>query len=361
MSRDPVNYSSEKFPVNRLPVGIDFSKTNVINLKENVGKNAEDFDQEIRAELVSFNRVDKSIKPYRSKISLGSYISKENLQKILKKEQKDRSYFGMLDYVRKNDRTTIAIREDFDLLRDFFPSDLVREVEDFCYRIIPKVEMIVIEGGDKKLTPRKRRGYILAVFKSVCRRNGRKFTEELLEEINNRFQYERRIKIFEVCKAENDLIGWNLIAKKPEKAENDLRIFYLNVINNLNRLKNDPIITANEENKEIISLTQKFITKFTIVKDKKKELIKLIKHQDIDFASRLIIWVIARYFAQKKFDLNFRSPEEVPGWTTLFLVETPDLMDESEQLTIRSMKYIFWASFSLRKKLKESKLYPKDE
>ncbi len=361
MSKNTVNYSTENFSVNRLPVGIDFSKTNVINLQENVGNNKENFDKEIRAELVSFNRVDKSVRPYRSKISLGSYISKENLQKILKKEQKDRSYFGMLEYVRKNDRTTIAIREDFDLLRDFFPSELVMEVEDFCYRIISKVEKAIIERGDKKLTPRKRRGYILAVFRSVCRKNGRRFTEELLEEINNRFDYERRIKIFEVCKAENDLIGWNLITKKPEKALNDLRVFYLNVINNINRLKSDPIIANNKENMEIVTITQKFITDFTTAKDKKKELTKLIKHQDLDFASRLIIWVIAKHFAQEKHNLNFKNPEEVPGWSTLFLVESPDIAEKKEPIPIRSMKYIFWASFSLCNKLKECKLHPEDK
>ncbi|NPE06674.1 MAG: hypothetical protein GNW80_00190 [Asgard group archaeon] len=358
MSKNTINYSNENFSSTRLPVGIDFSKIDVANYEESGKEKKGNIEKERTAELVSFNRADRSVKPYRSKIQLGSYVSKENLKKILKKEHKDRSYFSMLEYIRKNDKTATAIREDFDLLRDFFPVELIREVEDFCYRIIPKVEKYVKERGELKLTPRKRRGFILAIFKSFCRKNGRKFTKELLEEINKRFDYQRMIKLFEIAKAENDLIAWNLLVKKPEKEGNDLRVFYLNVINNLNRLKKDPIISGNKDYLEIVSMTQKYITSFTSSKDLKKALSKLIKHQDLDFASRLIIWSIAKHFAKEKFDYNFRNPESVPGWLTLFLVESSNTEEPEEAIPIRSLAYTFWSEFNLRNKLKENNLFP---
>lgn len=361
MSKNTINYSNDNFSSTRLPVGIDFTKIDVVNYEESGKEKKGNIKEEITAELVSFNRADRSMKPYRSKIQLGSYVSKENLKKILKKEHKDRSYFSMLEYIRKNDKTATAIREDFDLLRDFFPVELIREVEDFCYRIIPKVEKFVKERGELKLTPRKRRGFILAIFKSFCRKNGRKFTKELLEEINKRFDYQRLIKLFEIAKAENDLIAWNLLVKKPEKEGNDLRVFYLNVINNINRLKKDPIISGNKDYLEIVSLTQKYITSFTSSKDLKKALSKLIKHQDLDFASRLIIWSVAKHFAKEKFDYNFRNPESVPGWLTLFLVESSNTENQEEAIPIRSLAYTFWSEFNLRNKLKESNLFPESD
>ncbi|HUT80164.1 MAG TPA: hypothetical protein VMZ29_03100 [Candidatus Bathyarchaeia archaeon] len=360
MSKNKINYSENIFTTNRLPVGIDFSNAKTVNYQDhNQEKTLEEID-EANAELVSFTRVDRAVRPTKSKIQLGSYISKDSLQKILNKDHKDRSYYNLLECVRKNDRTAIALKEDFNSLRDFFPSELVLEVEDYCSRLIPKVEKIVTDKGQAKLTPRKRRGYILAVFKSVCRKNGRKFTEQLLEEINNRYSYDRRIKLFEVCKAENDLIDWNLLIRKPEREIDDLRIFYLNVINNLNRLKKNNIIAQSKENLEIITLTQRYITGFTASKEHKKAITALIKHQDKDFAARLIIYSIAKHFANEKFRLNFKNPEEIPGWASLFLVREINADVKTELVPIRSFKFIFWAEFSLRNKLKELGLFPEE-
>lgn len=353
MSKNKINYSDTNFNKTRLPVGIDFSKMNTVN--------SIDIDpEEITAEMISFNRQDKVVRPTRSKIKLGTFISKENLQSILNKNKKDRSYYSMLEYIRKNDKLAIALNEDFDLLRDFFPLALVQEVEDYCSRVIPKVEKIILEKEKANLTPRKRRGFILAVFRSICRKNGRKITEDLLEEINKRFNYQRCIKLFEVSKAENKLIDWNLLAKKPERELNDLRTFYLNFINNINRLKTDKIISENVHHLKVISLTQKFITKFTTDKELKKNLLKLIKHQEKDFVSRLIIWSIAKYYAQKEFNESFRTVEETPGWLTLFLIDGTNTAEEIEKIPIRSLKFCFWAEFNLRNKLKEYQLYPEN-
>jgi len=360
MSKNKIDYSGQNFSPNKLSVGIDFSKVNTINYQNNSEKQVEGEIEKAQAELVSFARVDKTVRPMKSKIQLGSYISQENLQKILNKSHKDRSYYSMLEYVRKNEKAAIALREDFDCIRDFFPIELVREVEDYCRKIIPKVAKRSKEQGLAKLTPRKRRGYILAVFRAVTRKNGRKFTEHLLEEINNRFNYERRIKIFEVCKAENDLIDWNLLAKKPERDTNDLRTFYLNLITNLNRLKKNKTISENKEYLEILTITQKYITKFTTSKEHKKTLTKLIKHQEKDFASRLIIWTIAKYYAQEKYDIVFKDAKEMPGWKELFLIENSETEEKTKQVPIRSFKFIFWAEFHLRNKLKEFKLFPEE-
>ena len=82
----------------------------------------------------------------------------------------------------------------------------------------------------------------------------------------------------------------------------------------------------------------------------------MIKHQDKDFASRLIFWSIAKAIAEKKFDIKLNNPEEIPGWKSLFLID-----DQSEkEVPIRSFKFIFWSEFSLRKKLQELDFFPED-
>ncbi|NHJ83889.1 MAG: hypothetical protein FK734_00420 [Asgard group archaeon] len=357
MSKNRIDYSQENYPTTRMPIGIDFSKQNIINLPQNQIEHNNIQEEEIAAEIVSFTKTDRTVRPYRSKIQLGSYISKDNLQRILKKEQKDRSFYGMLEYMRKNDRTAIALKEDFDLLRDFFPAELVLEVEDYTNRIIAKIEKETVEQGNKKLTPRKRRGYILAVFRSVCRKNGRKFTERLLDEINKRFNYDRTIKLFEICKAENELINWHLLSPKPKKSENDLKTFYLHIINNVHRLRKTVLIEENAQYLEILSITQKYVTSFAKDKDKRKALSEILKHQDNDFAARLILWSIAKHFAKEKFDYNFKSPELVPGWKELFMIKKI-ANGKEEQIPIRSFKYCFWAEFNLRKELKDNGLFP---
>ncbi|MBN1329235.1 MAG: hypothetical protein JXA54_07155 [Candidatus Heimdallarchaeota archaeon] len=361
MSKNKIDFSEKTFSTNRLPIGIDFSNTKTVNYQNYDQEDAPGEIEEAKAELISFTRVDQAVRPTKSKILLGTYISGENLQRILNKNQKDRNYYSILECVRKNDRTALALKEDFDFLRDFFPSELVLEVEDFCSRVIPKVEKLVLEKGLAKLTPRKRRGYILAVFKSVCRKNGRKFTEQLLEEINNRYNYDRRIKLFEVSKAENDLIDWNLLMRKPERELDDLRIFYLNVINNLNKMKKNKIIAKSEQNLEIITLTQRFITGFITIDEHKKAITALIKHQDKDFVARLIIYSVAKHYANEKFGLSFKNPEEIPGWDSLFLVREINADTKTEAIPIRSFKFVFWAEFSLRNKLKELGLFPKEK
>jgi hypothetical protein len=347
-----VNYSDKNYDRIPLSVGIDFTKANTVTSEDGIPEKRVD---EVEAELVDFRPSDRVMRPTRTKIKLGSYIPKETLQRILKKSKKDSSYYSMLEYIRKNEKMAIALNEDFNLLRDFFPIALVNEVQDYCYRIIPKIEKIILEQGLAKLTPRKRRGFVLAIFRSICRRNGRSLTEELLKEINNRFNYQRQIKLFEVCSAENELINWNLLAKKPARELNDLKVFYLNVINNINRMKKNEIIKGNSEHLKILTLTQKYIVKFTTNKDKQKILLKIIKHQDKDFIARLVIWSIAKYYANKELNENFRSPEETPGWIDLFLIE-----DAEENIPIRSLKFVFWSEFQLRNKLKECKLFPEE-
>ena len=352
MSKNTINYSQNNFPQGKLSVGIDFSKQDVINNPNNK------INEEVRAELVSFERVDKTVRPYKSKIQLGSYISKDHLQKILKKEGKDRSLYGMLENIRKGDKHTIELSKDFDLLRDFFPAALVREVEDYCLRIMPKIIKLAEEQSGSKITPRRRRAYILAVFRSVCRKNGRKLTEELMLEINQRFGYKRMMKLFEVFQAENELIGWKLLKKKADKTQDNLKIFFLNAMNQFNKMKENPTIKENVEYQEILKLTKKHILGYASRKDCQNSLLEIIRHKDPDFAARLIIWSVIKFYALEKFELNFKNPEDVEGWKVLFLIDNET---EETEVPIRSYKYIFWSEFALRKELKENDLYPKDE
>ncbi len=355
MSKNKVNYSQDTYPQGKLSVGIDFSKRDVINHPSNIYNS---YNQEIEAELVSFDRVDKTVRPYKSKIQLGSYISKDHLQKILKKERSGRSLYCVLENIRKKDKSTAALSKDFDLLRDFFPSALVLEVEDYCLRMMPKVEKNTEKEGANRITPRKRRAYVLAVFRSICRKNGRAITEELLLEINLRFGYKRMMKLFEIFQAENELIGWKLLAKKTNTTQSNLKTFFLNTMNQFNRLKDEPEIAENSDFLEILSLTKKHILGYASRKDCHQALIEITRHKDPDFAARLIIWSVVKHFALEKFELSFKNPEDIEGWKTLFLVDNGL---NTEEIPIRSYKYIFWSEFSLRKELKENNLFPEPE
>ena len=66
MSKKP-DFTGNSFSPNRLPVAIDFSKMNVVNLPENL-------QEEVEAELVEFTKNDGAVRPYKGKITLGSYI-----------------------------------------------------------------------------------------------------------------------------------------------------------------------------------------------------------------------------------------------------------------------------------------------
>ncbi len=356
MAKNKVNYLPETFSQGKLSVGIDFSKRDIINHPSNNNNN--NFNREIKAKLVSFERVDKTIRPYKSKIQLGSYITKDHLQKILKKERSSRSLYCVLENIRKKDKNTTELSKDFDLLRDFFPAALVLEVEDYCLRMMPKVEKNIVKERAKRITPRKRRAFVLAVFRSICRKNGRAITEELMLEINLRFGYKRMMKLFEVFQAENELISWKLLAKKANTTQSNLKTFFLNTMNQFNKLKDEPKIIENSEFMDILSLAKKHILGYASRKDCHQAIIEIARHKDADFAARLIIWSIVKHFAQKKYEMNFKNPEDLEGWKTLFLIDSGL---NGKEIPIRSYKYIFWSEFSLRKDLKENNLFPETD
>ena len=260
----------------------------------------------------------------------------------------------MLECLAKNDELTKALIADFNLLRDFFPIELALEVENLCCRIFCK---IVIKRASTTFTPRNRRAYILAVFRSFCRRKGRRFTPELLEEINNRFAYQRTIKLYEITRVEKELIDWKLLAPKLDRSQDNLQIFYLNIINNCNLLRENDDITNNEQYIAILAAAQKFITDLLQKKEHKKVFNALLRHKDKDFASRMILWTIAKYFAKQLFNLDFIRVEDLPGWKSLFMKSRLTMLDDTE-IPIRTFKYIFWNEFSFRKKLKELNLFP---
>jgi hypothetical protein len=152
--RKKTDFTGNSFSPNRLPVAIDFSKMDVVNLPENL-------QEEVAAELVEFAKQDGAVRPYKGKITLGSYIKQQELQDILKKERKDRGYYEALNNIRKTDKEGAELREDFELLSDFFPEKIVKEVKSFVEHILPKLKTLLIEEkGWKKLTPRNRRGML---------------------------------------------------------------------------------------------------------------------------------------------------------------------------------------------------------
>lgn len=331
-----VNFDDNPVPRYPMNIGLDFSRADVVNDPMNNGD----------AEFIVF----KETKPIKNKVTTGTYISQKSLKKIVTSD-KTNGFYRIIDLIRKNDSFKKKLLEDFDLLRDFFPAELVLEVENYCVELFPKLE----ERLDS-FTPRKRRTYIIAIFRSFCRRNGRKITKDFLCEINNRFLYKRTVKYLDVCRAESELIDLKLLPRKEDTLEkDDLQIFYLNVINNINRLKQQKDISSNKKYLKIISLAHKYITSFA--KENKEILHAFIKHQDKDFIARLTIWSIAKHFAKEKFNLKFIRVEELPGWNTLFLIERVNDID-SLQVPIRSLKYIFWYEFQFRNNLEKIGLLP---
>ncbi|MHA1124678.1 MAG: hypothetical protein ACTSO7_03520 [Candidatus Heimdallarchaeota archaeon] len=353
MTNKYYDFRQENFSHNRLPVAIDFSQTDVMNKNYEVNTDRD----EISAELVSFQKVDQAPRSYRSKIQLGSYLSQEHLNQILNKHQKDRNYYQVLDNIRKCNKEESERRKDFDLLRDFFPHSLSIEVENYCEQMFPKLKKkLVVDKPDESITPRKRRAIILAVFRSVCRKNGRLFPEELLEEVNSRFGYQRKMKLFEICRWENILVNYKLLIKPPKTAVDNIKVFYLHFMKHIKNLKENSIIAGNTSYLEILELTRKHILGFAKSEEKKNALVEVIKHQDIDYISRLLLWCISRVISNDVHNIQFSNPEEVAGWKSLFYADIDEPSRESKT-PVRTWKYIYWSEFSLRKKLKSNGLY----
>jgi hypothetical protein len=358
-----VDYSNTKFSPERLPVVIDFTKSDVINDPENrQKKNTKDLAamrEEIRGELIEYTKVSENAKTYRDAFE-GGYISTEDLKLILKKDRRDRSYYRLIDNIRKTTPEEAAINKDFDLLRDFFPNNIVTRVQNYCYKIIPKVEEILLEK--KKITsftPRKRRGIILAVFRQFIRKNGRQFTDELLDEINERFGYQRTIKMFEVCRWQNRLVQMQFLKRTPKAGKNKLQLFYLNLVKQVNNLREQPEIAQNKDYLAIIQKARKHIMDFTKKPEAKEALLEICLHKEADFAARIIFWTLCKHIAETEYNLTFTRVEELAGWKTIFIADITSPNDSEEQLPIRTWKYIFWAEFNMRNELKELGIFYK--
>ncbi len=145
---------------------------------------------------------------------------------------------------------------------------------------------------------------------------------------------------------------------KPLKsAVDNIKLFYLHFMKQINGLKENGILAGNTAYLEILELTKKHILGFAKSEEKKATLIEVIKHQDIDYISRLLLWCVARVFASDVHNIQFSNPEEVEGWNTLFHADIENTSEEAKT-PVRTWKYIYWSGFSLRKKLKSSGLYP---
>jgi len=124
------------------------------------------------------------------------------------------------------------------------------------------------------------------------------------------------------------------------------------VVTHCMNLRKDPVIGEHEGFLETIAKTKQFIIRIVQDKDKKKNLAKILKHREVDFAARMIVWSIAKEYLKTFHEITLKFPEEEAGWRSLFLV------DESEDIPIRTWKFVFWNEFQVRKELKEQGLFP---
>ena len=178
--------SEQYFPHSKLSIAYDFSKRLIINTKEGLHE----------VELVEFTNPAREKAPYRNKIQLGSFLPETTVREILGREKNDPSVYHVLNQITKTTREEQELTKDFGLLEDFFLQTLVREVKNLVDRKLAKIkEQFSEESPATNFTPRHRRTMLLAIFKVSSLKNGRKFTQHLLDEINKRFAYKRVIKM----------------------------------------------------------------------------------------------------------------------------------------------------------------------
>jgi len=366
------DYSQEQFSPERLGVGL--KRTNKAAVHESACPATKGAahelvckakkDAEVSYDWVQFNDKERPVRPFRSKIQLGGYMTSTGLQQVLKKAHKDALFYKVVDQVRKSDRKQVELRQDFALLRDFFPGDRLKLVEDYCEQLLPKLEhnlkneapVAKTTTSKATLTPRSRRAVILALCRSQGKKDGRALTPELLEEINNRFGYQRPVKLFEVCRWQSKLEHWGLLKRTPTTDPKTLKPFFLKALGLLNQLQEHPALATSAQARTILALTRQHLLTFS-QKAKKAALLKVCLHKDLDYAARLIIWSLAKFFAQTYCSLTFRRPDTLEGWRTLFLAY--DRWDKpGEAVPVRTWKYIFWSEFSLRKELLALGLFP---
>jgi hypothetical protein len=345
MTKNKIDYSGQQFSPNRLPAAYDFSQSDVIN-------NPYKTEIEEEAGVVLVDYTANKTHPYKSKPHTGTFQSQYDLKQILNKQIKDESFYIILDAIKKNDKVTYGLVEDFSLLRDFFTTNVINEVLDYTSHIIPKITRILKKEGTNNLTPRKRRGIILAIFKSISRKNGRKFTQQLLDEINARFNYQRKIKLFEISKWENKLLKHKLLIRTEDFTKDRLKNFFYHVVTHSQQLKRHSAIQANKKYVKLVDMTKQHIMAFAREESTRQIVVEMTKHVDIDFLSRLIIWTIAKNYAKEEYQLDFKDSSELDGWRSLFLVDS----NNDSELSIRSWKYIFWREFSFRKELLDNGL-----
>lgn len=318
-------------------IAFDFSRENIINIPKG-------------DTMVHFSRNDKVVRPTKDKIKLGSYISEYDLKQIIHKEFKNRHYYSILDTLKKGSADEQTISKDFMIFKDFFLREVTLEVQNYGQKIIPKVKKMELENHPEKscFTPRKRRALILAVYRSFCRKNGKKITDELLDEINNRFNNKRKMQLKEVIRWENKLVSYKLLAKNHEQNFDKIRHFYKLVIKQTTLLKSNPEMQVNKQYLEVLEKAKKKLTACLIDKTMKERLQSIIRHKDVDYATRIILWSIVKNIAIGEYDLLLKIATNLPEWQELFVLD----YDQYQQpIYIQSAKYIFWNEFQIRKEL----------
>jgi hypothetical protein len=245
-------------------------------------------------------------------------------------------------------------------LNDFFQKEVLEEVEDFCERLLPLFTKAYAEKKelpDFNLTPRKCRGIILAVFRSLGRKRGQKFSKHLLEEINKRFNYKRCITLFEVATWENELVELNYLKRPEDTKKLALKSFLTNVMKHLNFFREK--FKEDKDKLALLQTVRKDIFGFAKSKELQEKLYNFIEFKSDDFAARMTIWLFLKHHTREGEYHTLKYPKATP-WRELFLLEN-EKNGQKHQKPIRSWKYIHWIQFRHKNELMELGLFPEEE
>ncbi len=329
----------------RLPIAYDFSREDVVN-DHSLNRST------IEQGFISFNNTEKEVRPVMDKIQLGSFIPQKSLQKILHRQ--DSSIYSVYRSIKKTSKEKQEIAKAFELLLDFFSPQIVQEVRNYVEKSLKKIKQKYKEEfKEKSFTPRKRRAMVLAVFGTICRKNGRKFTQYLLDEINERFSYTRTIKMKEIVAWESRLYTYKLMLKTVDLTKETIQNFYHHLVKRINYLREDVEFCSGKYNLVILEAAKKLLFQYGANKANQLALRKICKHNDVDFLSRIILWSVAKHLAKEIYRLEFKDASKLKGWKKLFWIESNS---NSTHIPIRSYKYTFWMGFKIRTMLQQKRL-----
>ncbi len=80
-------------------------------------------------------------------------------------------------------------------------------------------------------------------------------------------------------------------------------------------------MSVNKQYLEILEKAKKKIKDCLINRTMKEHLQSIIRHNDFDFAARIILWSIAKNIAIEEYDLLLKIATDLPEWRELFVLD----------------------------------------